>query len=96
MVRVQFCNGVRNYQSLTQRISTSSLGIRGCRKFSSKLGDLDDEVVNPDDPESAWLVNKKYIPFVEKNDLISIGESYTTPTLTSLERGMMPINFDRP
>jgi hypothetical protein len=49
-----------NYTSLKQRVSKKSLGIRGCRKFNAEY-DMIEDVVNPMDPEVAWLVNKKFI-----------------------------------
>lgn len=48
------------YKSLKQRISTKSLGVRGCRRFDPNVDELN-EVVNPKAEEHKWVVNKKFI-----------------------------------
>jgi hypothetical protein len=82
-----------NNTSLQARVSKKSLGIRGFRLFDANLDTVDD-VVNPDDPELAWLVNKKfirmpsvliYLAFVYQNEMIMLGQSYTSLQVSSQE-----------
>jgi hypothetical protein len=82
-----------NNTSLQARVSKKSLGIRGFRLFDANLDTVDD-VVNPDDPELAWIVNKKfirmpsvliYLAFVYQNEMIMLGQSYTSLQVSSQE-----------